>query len=65
MPLVTFDVASAGAALTNIPPRIAKAATSAAVRVLLINHGENIRDLNAARKSSLISFPLHSPLLSS
>jgi hypothetical protein len=48
MPLVTLDVASAGAALTNIPPRIAKAATTAAVRVLVINYDENIRNLKAA-----------------
>jgi hypothetical protein len=47
MPLVTLDVASAGAALTNIPPRIAKAATTA-VRVLVINYDENIRNLKAA-----------------
>jgi hypothetical protein len=40
--------ASAGAAIPNIPPMIAKAATAAAVRVVFIKHRENTIDLKDA-----------------
>jgi hypothetical protein len=48
--------ASAGADVLNIPPMIAKAATTAAVSVVLIKQGENTIDLKDALESSLISF---------
>jgi hypothetical protein len=44
---VSCDIATAGAALPNIPPMIAKAAmAAAAVRVVFITHDEDATNLN-------------------
>jgi hypothetical protein len=59
--LVSWDIAAAGAALSNIPPMIAKAAmtttaAAAAVRVVFNTHDEDTTDLNGTRKSYLLFF---------
>jgi hypothetical protein len=48
--------ACAGAATPNIPQVIAKAATTAAVRVVFIKQAENTTNLKDSRQNSLISF---------
>src|ERR687897_2988597 len=55
--LVSCDIATAGAALSNIPTMIAKAAiTAAAVRVVFITHDEDTTNLNGIRESYLLFF---------
>jgi hypothetical protein len=44
--VVSCDIATAGAAMPNIPPMIAKAAIAAAVRVVFITHDENTTNLS-------------------
>src|SRR5215210_3870997 len=57
---VVLVCASAGANVLDIPPMIAKAATTAAVRIVVfIKQVENTIDLKDLRESSLISFITH------
>jgi hypothetical protein len=55
--MVSCDIATAGAVMPNVPPMIAKAATTAAVmNVVFNNDGKNTIDLNDIREYSVISF---------
>jgi hypothetical protein len=56
---VALVCACTGTAIPNIPPSIAKAIMTAAVRVLFIKVGESTMDLKGLRESSLISFAAH------
>jgi hypothetical protein len=49
-----------GAAMPKLPPMIAKAATNAAIVVVLIKYGENTIDLKDTCEYSIISFAAHS-----
>jgi hypothetical protein len=55
--MVSCDIATAGAVMPNVPPMIAKAATTAAaMNVVFNNDGKNTIDLNDIREYSVISF---------
>jgi hypothetical protein len=54
--VVSCDIAAAGAAMPNVPPMIAKAATNAAIMLVLIEQRENTIDLKDLCENSLISF---------
>jgi hypothetical protein len=55
---VSCDIATAGAAMPNIPPMIAKAATTAE-SVVLIKQSVNTIDLKDVSEISVISFASH------
>jgi hypothetical protein len=54
--VVSCDIAAVGAAMPNVPPMIAKAATNAAIMLVFIEQRENTLDLKDLCENSPISF---------